>query len=199
MCRQLWGSQHVRRGQCDGRAVLPAAEAEHRRRPKSTAAQPIPESGDVVPPCLGVSQALAREGTKLLCTDLQQHGETTAEGMIAVLPFAGNFSSGRLPPGEAVCALHAAAAVDSACSIPSVQIHVGMTRLPHGMVRLAARMVPRCISNHVITVARGVAHAVVESFQSAARRAKAACFLRGSMPACRGMPSSVPAVWDGRW
>ncbi|RNC60217.1 hypothetical protein TcCL_ESM02172 [Trypanosoma cruzi] len=50
--------------------------------------------------------------------------------MIAVLPFADNFSSGRLPPAEAVCAFHAAAATHSACSIPSVQIHVGLSRLP---------------------------------------------------------------------
>ncbi|RNF02234.1 hypothetical protein TcG_11318 [Trypanosoma cruzi] len=109
----------MRRGPCDGRAFLPAAEAEHRRRPNSTAAQPIPVSGNVAPPCLGASQAWAREGTKLLCTDLQQHGETTAEGMIAVLPLAYNFSSGQ-----------AAAATHSACYIPSVQIHVGMSRLP---------------------------------------------------------------------
>ncbi|ESS62358.1 hypothetical protein TCDM_09976 [Trypanosoma cruzi Dm28c] len=109
----------MRRGLCDGQAFLPAAEAEHRRRPNSTAAQPIPVSGKLAPPCLGASQAWAQEGTKLLCTDLQQHGEATAEGMIAVLPFAGNFSSGQ-----------AAAATHSACYIPSVQIHVGMSRLP---------------------------------------------------------------------
>ncbi|RNE96455.1 hypothetical protein TcG_13006 [Trypanosoma cruzi] len=104
----------MRRGLCDGQAFLPAAEAEHRRRPNSTAAQPIPVSGKLAPPCLGASQ-----DTKLLCTDLQQHGETTAEGMIAVLPLAGNFSSGQ-----------AAAATHSACYIPSVQIHVGISRLP---------------------------------------------------------------------
>ncbi|ESS62245.1 hypothetical protein TCDM_10123 [Trypanosoma cruzi Dm28c] len=36
--------------------------AEHRRGPKSTAAQPIPESGDVVPPRLGASKALGSRG-----------------------------------------------------------------------------------------------------------------------------------------
>ncbi|RNF10787.1 hypothetical protein TcG_09602, partial [Trypanosoma cruzi] len=40
-------------------------------------------------------------------------------GMIAALPFAEHFCSGQ-----------AAAATHSACSIPSVQIHVGMSRLP---------------------------------------------------------------------
>ncbi|RNF02314.1 hypothetical protein TcG_11346, partial [Trypanosoma cruzi] len=109
----------MRRGMCDGQAFLPAAEAEHRRRPNSTAAQPIPVSGKLAPPCLGASQAWAREGTKLLCTDLQQHGEATVEGMIAVLPLAGNFSSGQ-----------AAAATHSACYIPSVQINVKMSRMP---------------------------------------------------------------------
>ncbi|RNC53171.1 hypothetical protein TcCL_ESM09523 [Trypanosoma cruzi] len=39
--------------------------------------------------------------------------------MIAVLPFAGHFSSGQ-----------AAAATHSACSIPSVQVPVGLSRLP---------------------------------------------------------------------
>ncbi|RNF14131.1 hypothetical protein TcG_08122, partial [Trypanosoma cruzi] len=52
-------------------------------------------------------------------TDLQRYGEATAEGMIAVLPFADIFSSGQ-----------AAAATHSACSIPSVQIPVGLSRLP---------------------------------------------------------------------
>ncbi|RNC51709.1 exo-alpha-sialidase [Trypanosoma cruzi] len=119
VCGQQWGSQHVRFGQCDGVAGLPTAKAEHSRSPKSTAAQPIPEGGDVVPPCLGVSQALAREGTKLFRTDLWQHGEATTEGMIAVLPFAEHFSSG-----------HAAAATHSACSIPSVLIPLELSRLP---------------------------------------------------------------------
>ncbi|KAF8304338.1 hypothetical protein TcYC6_0039870 [Trypanosoma cruzi] len=68
-----------------------------------------------------------------------------------------------------------------------------------GTVTAATRAVPRCISKHVITVARDVAHAEVEASQSASRREMATCFRRGSMPACRGMPSSVPAVWDGRW
>ncbi|RNC46478.1 hypothetical protein TcCL_NonESM03735, partial [Trypanosoma cruzi] len=49
-------------------------------------------AGDAVPPCLAASQAWAREGTKLLRTDHKQHGEVTAEGMIAVLPFADIFS-----------------------------------------------------------------------------------------------------------
>ncbi|EKF32196.1 hypothetical protein MOQ_003957 [Trypanosoma cruzi marinkellei] len=40
------------------------------------------------------------------------------------------------------------------------------------MLRLAARTVPRCISNHVVTVSRGVAHAEVEAFQSASRRTR---------------------------
>ncbi|RNF00598.1 hypothetical protein TcG_11829 [Trypanosoma cruzi] len=96
-----------------------AAEAEHRRGPSSTAAQPIPEGRKVAPPCLGVSQAWDREGTKLFHTGLWRHGENTAEGMIAVLPFAEHFSSGQ-----------AAAATHSACYIPSVRIHVGMSRLP---------------------------------------------------------------------
>ncbi|RNC40708.1 hypothetical protein TcCL_NonESM09799 [Trypanosoma cruzi] len=68
-----------------------------------------------------------------------------------------------------------------------------------GTVTAAARTVPRCISSHVTTAARGVPHAEVEASHSASRRTKVSCFLRGSMPACRGMPSSVPAVWDGRW
>ncbi|RNC33823.1 hypothetical protein TcCL_Unassigned03444 [Trypanosoma cruzi] len=67
-----------------------------------------------------------------------------------------------------------------------------------GTVTAATRAVPQCISNHVITAARGVSHAEVEASQSASRRATATCFRCGSMPACRGMPSSVPAVWDGR-
>ncbi|RNF03818.1 hypothetical protein TcG_11280, partial [Trypanosoma cruzi] len=68
-----------------------------------------------------------------------------------------------------------------------------------GTVTAAARTVPRCISNHVVTAARDAAHAEVQAFQLAARRATASCFRRGCMPACREMPSSVPAVWDGRW
>ncbi|ESS64123.1 hypothetical protein TCDM_07890 [Trypanosoma cruzi Dm28c] len=67
-----------------------------------------------------------------------------------------------------------------------------------GTVTAATRAVPRCISNHVVTVARGVTHAEVEASQPASRRTMAKCFRRGSMPACRGRPSSVPAVWDGR-
>ncbi|EAN99576.1 hypothetical protein TcCL_NonESM06427 [Trypanosoma cruzi] len=39
-----------------------------------------------------------------------------------------------------------------------------------GTVTAAARAVPRCISNHVITAARGVPHAEVEASQSASRR-----------------------------
>ncbi|KAF8303490.1 hypothetical protein TcYC6_0038590 [Trypanosoma cruzi] len=65
--RVMW---HVKPAQNDGRADLPVAEAERRRDPNSTAAQPIPEGRDVVPPCLGVSQAWDREGTKLFRTDL---------------------------------------------------------------------------------------------------------------------------------
>ncbi|KAF8303645.1 hypothetical protein TcYC6_0037740 [Trypanosoma cruzi] len=103
---------------CSRREDVPA-EAEHRRSPNSTAAQPIPEGRDVAPPCLGVSQAWAREGTKLFRTDHWQHGEATAEGMIAVLPFAEHFSSWQ-----------AAAATHSACSIPSVQVPVGLSWLP---------------------------------------------------------------------
>ncbi|ESS62149.1 hypothetical protein TCDM_10229 [Trypanosoma cruzi Dm28c] len=50
--------------------------------------------------------------------------------------------------------------------------------LPHsyGNVTAATRTVPRCISNHVITVARDVAHAEVEASQSASRRTTASCF-----------------------
>ncbi|ESS63187.1 hypothetical protein TCDM_09055 [Trypanosoma cruzi Dm28c] len=95
-----------------------AAEALHRRGPNSTAAQPIPKGRNVAPPCLGVSQAWDREGTKLFRTDLWQHGEAMAEGMIAVLPFAVHFSLWQT-----------AATTHSACSIPSVQIPMGMSRL----------------------------------------------------------------------
>ncbi|RNC54864.1 hypothetical protein TcCL_ESM07677 [Trypanosoma cruzi] len=101
-------------------------------------------------------------------------------------------AGGSLPPGEAVCAFHAAAATHSACSTLTVQVHQWLSRLPRGMVHLR-------ISNHVVTVARGVPHAEVEAFQSALRRTTTACFRRGSMPAGRGMPSSVPAVYNGRW
>ncbi|RNF02821.1 hypothetical protein TcG_11638 [Trypanosoma cruzi] len=45
-----------------------------------------------------------------------------------------------------------------------------------GNVTAAARTVPRCISNHVITVAGDVAHAEVEASQSASRRTTASCF-----------------------
>ncbi|KAF8307127.1 hypothetical protein TcBrA4_0020840 [Trypanosoma cruzi] len=96
-----------------------AAEAVHRRAPNSTAAQPIPEGRDIVPPCLGESQAWDREGTKLFRTDHWQQYENTAKGMIAVFPFAEHFSSWQ-----------AAAAIHSACSIPSVVIPVGLSRLP---------------------------------------------------------------------
>ncbi|RNC36934.1 hypothetical protein TcCL_Unassigned00010 [Trypanosoma cruzi] len=82
------------RSTCDADSVtheqVAAAEAEHRRGPKSAAAQPIPKGRDVVPPCLGASQ-----DTKLFRTDLWQHGENTAKGMIAVLPFVEHFSSGQ--------------------------------------------------------------------------------------------------------
>ncbi|KAF8303168.1 hypothetical protein TcYC6_0042640 [Trypanosoma cruzi] len=50
-------------------------------------------------------------------------------------------AGGSLPPGEAVCAFHAAAATHSACSTLTVQVHQWLSRLPRGMVRLAARTV----------------------------------------------------------
>ncbi|RNC52356.1 hypothetical protein TcCL_ESM10430, partial [Trypanosoma cruzi] len=68
-----------------------------------------------------------------------------------------------------------------------------------GTITAAARTVPWCISNHVVTADRGVPHAEVQASQSASRREMVTCFRCGSMPACRGMPSSVPAVWDDRW
>ncbi|RNC42756.1 hypothetical protein TcCL_NonESM07621 [Trypanosoma cruzi] len=68
-----------------------------------------------------------------------------------------------------------------------------------GNVTAAPRAVPRCISNHLITAAGDVAHAKVKASRSASRRTTKTCFRRGSKPVCRGMPSSVPAVWDGRW
>ncbi|RNC51135.1 hypothetical protein TcCL_ESM11777 [Trypanosoma cruzi] len=75
---------------------------------------------------------------------------------------------------------------------------------PHscGTVTAAARTVPRCISKHVVTAARGVAHAEVEASQSASRRTKrhvsvvAACLpvagCRPSSPQC-GMADGVPS------
>ncbi|RNC38202.1 hypothetical protein TcCL_NonESM12571 [Trypanosoma cruzi] len=85
------------------------------------------------------------------------------------------------------------------CRCNTLGLLHSVRRDSYGNVTAATRTVPRCISNHVITAARDVAHAEMEASQSASRRTMASCFRRGSMPACHGMPSSVPAVWDGRW
>ncbi|ESS63356.1 hypothetical protein TCDM_08848 [Trypanosoma cruzi Dm28c] len=45
-----------------------------------------------------------------------------------------------------------------------------------GNVTAATRTVPRCISNHLVTAARGVTHAEVEASQSASRRTMATFF-----------------------
>ncbi|KAF8289628.1 hypothetical protein TcBrA4_0139720 [Trypanosoma cruzi] len=98
------------RGSGGGRALTRSQEC------RSTADPRGQERGA---PCLGASQAWDREGTKLFRTGLWQHGEAMAEGMIAVLPLAEQFSLWQ-----------AAAATHSACSTPSVQIPVGLSRLP---------------------------------------------------------------------
>ncbi|KAF8281641.1 hypothetical protein TcYC6_0006980 [Trypanosoma cruzi] len=174
------------------------AEAQHRRGPSSTAAQPIPEGRDVAPPCLGVSQDLGSRGH-----------QTVSHGPLAAWRSHGEGHD----CGPPVCrALQHG--VDCLLLRLFARCMLAPKHTRHAPFRpsrflwdcygcragwcLAAHTVPRCISNHVITVDRGVAHAEVEASQSASRRTTA-CFRRGSMPVCRGRPSSVPAVWDGGW
>ncbi|RNC53518.1 hypothetical protein TcCL_ESM09145, partial [Trypanosoma cruzi] len=65
---------------------------------------------------------------------------------------------------------------------------------PHscGTVTAATRTVPQCISNQVITVDRGVAHAEVEASQSASRRTKRhVFFVAACLSVAEGRPPSL--------
>ncbi|RNC46049.1 hypothetical protein TcCL_NonESM04162 [Trypanosoma cruzi] len=102
-----------------------------------------------------------------------------------------NSAQSRLSPGEAMCALYAASAADSACSISCVHIFLELSRLPRGMWRSAARKMPPRGSNHVDAVERRVSHNDVKAGQSALRRTKVAFFRQGSVFASRGVPSTI--------
>ncbi|KAF8284573.1 hypothetical protein TcYC6_0002210 [Trypanosoma cruzi] len=112
--------------------------------------------------------------------------------MIAVLPFAEHFSSGRLPPGEAVCALHAAATTHSTCSIPSVLIPLELSRLP--LVRCICASPTMCSKwPEVFHRTRGKHHSQLHAGQRRYFSVVAAC-----LPAVGCRPSSLQCgIADG--
>ncbi|KAF5216623.1 hypothetical protein ECC02_010576 [Trypanosoma cruzi] len=130
------------------------AEAQHRRGPSCTAAQPIPEGRDVVPPCLEVSQELGSKGH-----------QTVSHGPLA----AWRSHGGGHDCGPPVCG---ALQLGAGCRCNTLGLLHSVRPSSCGTVTAAAHTVPRCISNQVITVDRVVAHAEVEASHSASRKTR---------------------------
>ncbi|RNF11143.1 hypothetical protein TcG_09418 [Trypanosoma cruzi] len=103
-----------------------------------------------------------------------------------------NSARSRLSPGEATCVLCVLLLRRTRLVHFVRPDRFGLSLLPRGIWRSAARKIPLRISRHVDAAARSVSHNEMKSGQSALRRARVAFFRRGSVLASRGTPSSIP-------